>query len=636
MGVLLRLVAWCGLAMAVGGVIATASGAPVASARTIPGPRTFNPTGAQQVYTVPANVTLVEADVNGANGGGGDLGMPLGAYLPVTGHETLYAEVGVNGTYAGGKTFGGGGAAGAIPLSLGTAPCTGIDAVGSCGGALAGSGGGASDVRTCSELVARCPGGGTSAASRLEVAGGGAGAGGTGETPGWYCTQLPQKGNGYNPQIPLPGGSAAQGPVPVVTKAGIVIPGEPADHTYGVIKDITASQGGSTKPGAGGTLGTCSVYETNNGSIVSETYGGSLRGAAGSGSSGGAGASVTGHFAFETPGNSIPGSGGGGGGGYTGGGGGSTGDVCTYSVKGPPCNDPSGGMGGGGGSSFVAKRVLGPFVQDGPASGPSITFTPIVEIDRPANGAVYSPGQVVDASWQCGHYQGTSCSGAIKPGSPIDTQPGKHSFTVEVSLYPTNKVVASTVSYTVRAGGGSSTAAAGGGSAATIPPPTATTTGTVTVNGAAFTSGRIRFGSTADLTHGEVTLKTTVGTLHITGAAGITAAFTLLGTTVARKAVVELRLTKGNFSICPTHRTAGARGATGATTIIRQLWGNGKGDFQTRGRFAAATVRGTDWLTADRCDGTLARVVRGVVQVSDLVKHTTVSVPAGHSYLAKP
>ena len=50
----------------------------------------------------------------------------------------------------------------------------------------------------------------------------------------------------------------------------------------------------------------------------------------------------------------------------------------------------------------------------------------------------------------------------------------------------------------------------------------------------------------------------------------------------------------------------------------RRLWGNGRGRFRTRGRYGAATVRGTKWLTDDRCDGTLVRVKRGVVAVKDL------------------
>jgi hypothetical protein len=67
----------------------------------------------------------------------------------------------------------------------------------------------------------------------------------------------------------------------------------------------------------------------------------------------------------------------------------------------------------------------------------------------------------------------------------------------------------------------------------------------------------------------------------------------------------------------------------------RALWGSGKGQFQTKGRYSSATVRGTIWYVEDRCDGTLTRVVRGVVEVRDFVRNTTVFVHAGQSYLAK-
>ena len=70
--------------------------------------------------------------------------------------------------------------------------------------------------------------------------------------------------------------------------------------------------------------------------------------------------------------------------------------------------------------------------------------------------------------------------------------------------------------------------------------------------------------------------------------------------------------------------------------VVRQLWGNGKGRFRTRGRYAAATVRGTYWLTVDRCDGTLTQVRQGIVQVSDFRLKKQVTVRAGKSYLAKP
>lgn len=422
------------------------SAAPAVAAGTIAAPTTFSSTGSEQTYTVPGNVAMVEVDVNGAPGGGGNVGGSVGGYLQVSGGQKLYAEVGSAGAFEGGATFGGGGAAGAFPTALGTPPCTGGDGTGSCGGAFAGSGGGASDVRTCSESATSCPGGGTTLDSRLIVAGGGSGQGGGGFTAGFYCTEFPQKGAAWNNQ-PLPTGNPADGPVPVVVANGIIVPGDPADWSYGgPINGITASQGGAAAPGAGGSASSCNVVGSG---VVQDTYSNSLPGAAASGATGGNGASVTGNFSFEGPLNWIPGPGGGGGGGYTGGGGGSTGFVCTFSVK-PPCYNPSGGMSGGGGSSFFANSVLGPFTQDGPEGTPSMTFTPIVEIDSPASGAVYKPGQVVHAQWECGHYQGTSCQGATDPvGTAISTTPGTHTFTVTVSPYPTNKPITASVTYTV-------------------------------------------------------------------------------------------------------------------------------------------------------------------------------------------
>ncbi|MEA2425883.1 MAG: hypothetical protein QOH13_2293, partial [Thermoleophilaceae bacterium] len=48
-----------------------------------------------------------------------------------------------------------------------------------------------------------------------------------------------------------------------------------------------------------------------------------------------------------------------------------------------------------------------------------------------------------------------------------------------------------------------------------------------------------------------------------------------------------------------------------------------------------ASIRGTTWLTDDRCDGTLIRVTQGSVTVHDLVKKKNVVVKKGQSYLAK-
>ena len=53
--------------------------------------------------------------------------------------------------------------------------------------------------------------------------------------------------------------------------------------------------------------------------------------------------------------------------------------------------------------------------------------------------------------------------------------------------------------------------------------------------------------------------------------------------------------------------------------------------FRTRGRFAAATVHGTIWVTEDYCDRTVITVKRGVVAVQDLHSGRAVEVHAGHS-----
>jgi hypothetical protein len=73
----------------------------------------------------------------------------------------------------------------------------------------------------------------------------------------------------------------------------------------------------------------------------------------------------------------------------------------------------------------------------------------------------------------------------------------------------------------------------------------------------------------------------------------------------------------------------------GAHAVLGKLWGNGKGKFRTNGKYSSATVRGTIWLTEERCDGTLTRVTRGTVSVRDRKRRKTITVKAGHSYLAR-
>jgi hypothetical protein len=103
----------------------------------------------------------------------------------------------------------------------------------------------------------------------------------------------------------------------------------------------------------------------------------------------------------------------------------------------------------------------------------------------------------------------------------------------------------------------------------------------------------------------------------------------------ARRAVTTLRLDGGNFRLCGRSSTRALSVEAKSKKPVRKLWGSGKGRFTTKGRYSSATVRGTKWLTQDRCDGTLTRVVSGIVRVRDLRLRKNIDVRAGRSYLAR-
>jgi hypothetical protein len=108
--------------------------------------------------------------------------------------------------------------------------------------------------------------------------------------------------------------------------------------------------------------------------------------------------------------------------------------------------------------------------------------------------------------------------------------------------------------------------------------------------------------------------------------------------------VVRIDLLHGEFAeVCGKQgarkRSDRKRGvlarAAGRRRVLRRLWGKGKGRFRTRGRHAAATVRGTEWSIADRCDETSVRVHEGVVDVENLLTGAVVTLRAGDRYSAR-
>jgi len=98
---------------------------------------------------------------------------------------------------------------------------------------------------------------------------------------------------------------------------------------------------------------------------------------------------------------------------------------------------------------------------------------------------------------------------------------------------------------------------------------------------------------------------------------------------------VDLHLRGASFKSCG-RAESGTRASAAGRRRVRRLWGRDSGGrFRTHGRNSHATVRGTVWLTEDRCKGTLTRVRRGRVVVRDLLRKKSVMVRAGHSYLAR-
>lgn len=107
------------------------------------------------------------------------------------------------------------------------------------------------------------------------------------------------------------------------------------------------------------------------------------------------------------------------------------------------------------------------------------------------------------------------------------------------------------------------------------------------------------------------------------------------------KGLVTLSLLEGAVKGGPTYasckaRKAGEASAAASRKTLQLLRASARGKFRTRGKYAAATVRGTKWTTADRCDGTLIRDINHSVTVTDFARHRTIILHAGQRYLARP
>ena len=155
---------------------------------------------------------------------------------------------------------------------------------------------------------------------------------------------------------------------------------------------------------------------------------------------------------------------------------------------------------------------------------------------------------------------------------------------------------------------------------------------------------QIPSGSQIDARHGSLELITSNGTKGKTQHGTFGGAIFKL--TQQRsgpdKGLVTLTLAEGAFKGAPSyalcrkhqHKAGDASAAAVSSKVLQLLHASAHGKFRTSGRYSAATVRGTIWTVADRCDGTLTHDVTDSVAVKDFVHHKTIILHAGQSYLA--
>jgi hypothetical protein len=148
-------------------------------------------------------------------------------------------------------------------------------------------------------------------------------------------------------------------------------------------------------------------------------------------------------------------------------------------------------------------------------------------------------------------------------------------------------------------------------------------------------------GSLVDTRHGRVTLQSALDTQGRTQTGTFWGGVFQVRQRRHNRGITDLHLRGGRFAGCGGRGAkAGvsvlAREAKGRKRVVRRLWGkDSHARFRTHGRDSVATVRGTRWVTTDRCDGTLTRVTEGKVLVRDLRRVHSVLLTAGHAYLAR-
>jgi hypothetical protein len=154
---------------------------------------------------------------------------------------------------------------------------------------------------------------------------------------------------------------------------------------------------------------------------------------------------------------------------------------------------------------------------------------------------------------------------------------------------------------------------------------------------------QIRFGAEIDALNATLSLTTATGSGKKTQAGRFGGAVFKITQTKAgpSKGLTTLTLVNNAFkgapsyASCKSHKALDASAAAASSRTLQLLHASAHGKFRTRGRYSAATVLGTIWSIADRCDGTLTHDVTDSVLVNDFVHHKTIVLHPGQSYLAR-
>lgn len=130
----------------------------------------------------------------------------------------------------------------------------------------------------------------------------------------------------------------------------------------------------------------------------------------------------------------------------------------------------------------------------------------------------------------------------------------------------------------------------------------------------------VAVGATIDATRGTVNLVTAAAAVGKTQSGQFAkGAFTIFQ---EQSDTTDLRLVGGRpaRTLCGSQAraTGAAVGASSSVNsrVLRLLRSHARGHFRTIGSYSAATVRGTEWQTIDRCDGTLTVDTMGFVDTT--------------------